>query len=400
MTNDYDSEPQELVRVDNATLAAISGAEIDQQITTAHKFPRSIKKFLQEVEQMACLNEDMASECFYSLPRRNQDGQMVPIEGPSARFAEIVASAWGNSRAGARIISEEQDFVVAQGAFHDLERNVAISFEVRRRITGKNGRRYSPDMIGVTATAAASIALRNAVLKGVPKAFWKPAYEAARKTAIGDAKTLEGRRVASLQHFAKMGVAQERIFLMLGVKGVEDVTLDHLAQLKGIATALRDGDVTIEQAFPPAHGATTAELAKNLGASPEAETAAHIALAATTQDQFRERRIKADDVKAAMAAMGIKNPPSQLARLAPDDLKALRVRLGLDKEEPKAQPADPAKMQELTDAIFNYAPPTLHAALVKAAIGRDVTFETMGAADADKVLAYIKEQKRKEAMEA
>lgn len=56
--------------------------------------------------------------------------------------------------------------MTAQGVFHDLERNVAITYEVRRRIVDKNGRRYKPDMIGVTANAACSIALRNAILRG------------------------------------------------------------------------------------------------------------------------------------------------------------------------------------------------------------------------------------------
>ncbi len=352
MSQHEENEPQEIVRVDNSTLAAISGAEIDQQISTAHKFPRSIKKFLQEVEQMACLNEEMASECFYSLPRRNQDGQIVPIEGPSARFAEIVASAWGNSRAGARIIAEEQEFVVAQGAFHDLERNVAISFEVRRRITGKNGRRYSSDMIGVTATAAASIALRNAVLKGVPKAFWKPAYEAARRTAIGDAKTLEGRRAASLQHFAKMGVVQERIFATLGVKGVEDVTLEHLATLKGIATALRDGDTTIEQSFPAAPGSTTAWLAKDLGAKVPDEKEKHIAYIASMADFIRERRIKQSDIREMLVSKGIVNPPAQLVNLTPGDAKWLGVRIGFDKEQAPIQPKSKAELLAALDGFI------------------------------------------------
>ncbi len=109
-------------------------------------------------------------------------------------------------------------------------------------------------MIGVTANAACSIALRNAVLKGIPKAFWKPIYDAARATAIGDAKTLTSKRHVMLDYFGKMGVSNEQIFTFLEVEGAEDITLDDLALLKGTATAIKDGDTTIEQSFGEDHG--------------------------------------------------------------------------------------------------------------------------------------------------
>ena len=104
---------------------------------------------------MVTLNESIAQQCIYALPR---DGKT--IEGASARFGEIVASAWGNCRAGARTVNEGTEFITAQGVFQDLERNVAITYECSPRIVDKNGRKLllGPDMIGVTANAACSIA--------------------------------------------------------------------------------------------------------------------------------------------------------------------------------------------------------------------------------------------------
>lgn len=234
----------EILTAEAGTVALLNKSEIDMQIATAHKYPRSIKRFRDEALAMVTLNESIAQECIYSLPR---DGKT--IEGPSARFAEVVASAWGNSRAGARVVSDQGDFVTAQGVFHDLERNVAITYEVQRRIVGSNGRRYKPDMIGVTANAACSIALRNAILKGVPKAFWSDMYEKARQTAVGDVQTLANRRARALAVLQKMGVTAAQVFAYLKVEGEEDITVDHLATLFGITTALKDGDTTIEQAF-------------------------------------------------------------------------------------------------------------------------------------------------------
>lgn len=227
-----------------AALMALNSSEIDCQIATAKRYPRSLKRFLYEAREMVTLTEDIASQCIYSLPRGGR-----PIEGPSARFAEVVASAWGNCRAGARIVGEDDRFVTAQGVFIDLQRNVAITYEVKRRVTDRHGNKYADDMIGVTSNAACSIALRNAVLKGVPKAFWGELYDEARRTAIGDVKTLGSRRTGMLQHFGKMGVQPEQIFRLLEIEGEADITLDHLARLKGMATALKEGDSTIEQMF-------------------------------------------------------------------------------------------------------------------------------------------------------
>lgn len=234
----------EVMTAEAGTVALLNRSEIDMQIATAHKFPRSIKKFRDETLQMVTLNEQVAQECIYSLPR---DGKN--IEGPSARFAEVVASTWGNSRAGARVVNDQGDFVTAQGVFHDLERNVAITYEVQRRIVDKNGRRFKLDMIGVTANAACSIALRNSILKGIPKAFWSDLYEAARETAIGNVQTLANRRQRALHVLQKMGVQPDTVFAFLKIQGQEDITLEHLATLFGITTALKEGDTTPEQAF-------------------------------------------------------------------------------------------------------------------------------------------------------
>jgi len=230
--------------VEAGMVGLLNRSEIDQQISTAHKFPRSLKRFRDEALQMVTLTEQIAQECIYSLPR---DGKT--IEGPSARFAEVIASAWGNCRAGARVVSDQGDFVTSQGVFHDLEKNVAITYEVQRRIVDKYGKRYKPDMIGVTANAACSIALRNAVLKGVPKAFWSAMYQAARLTVMGDFKTLANRRSDAIAEFQRYGVLPAQICATLNVAGVEDIGLEHLVTLRGLLTAIQDGDTTPEQAF-------------------------------------------------------------------------------------------------------------------------------------------------------
>lgn len=244
---------REVPAPDLSALHAITRADIDQQIATAHAYPRSIRKFINEATDMATLNEEIAAGCIYALPR---DGKT--IEGPSARLAEIAASAWGNCRAGARVISEDAEFVTAQGMFHDLEKNVAIMYEVKRRITDRNGRRFKADMIAVTANAACSIALRNAVFKGIPKAFWNEIYNSTRKVVVGDSKTLANRRADAMAYLQKFGATEAQVLAKLGRTAVQEITGDDLVVLRGLVTALKEGDTTVEDAF----GGTTPAAAR------------------------------------------------------------------------------------------------------------------------------------------
>lgn len=309
-------EERELVTAESGTVALLNKSEIDMQIATAHKYPRSIKRFRDEALAMVTLNESIAQECIYSLPR---DGKT--IEGPSARFAEVVASAWGNSRAGARVVSDQGDFVTAQGVFHDLERNVAITYEVQRRITGKNGRRFSPDMIGVTANAACSIALRNSILKGVPKAFWADMYEQARSTAIGTVQTLANRRSRALAVLQKMGVTPAQVFAFLHIEGEQDITIEHLSTLFGITTALKDGDTTPEQAFaldgnatPPARPEPTALSAKEFAKKKDGWKALVVDGKKTVNDLIAMIQTKtplSDEQKTEIAAWAVKPSTEQ-----------------------------------------------------------------------------------------
>lgn len=235
----------EVIEVESPdVLGILAKAETDVQIATAKQYPRSVREFVREATEMATLDEEIAGECMYAIKRAGKI-----IEGPGARLAEILASAWGNCRAGARVIDIGDKFVTAQGVFADLQRNVIIQYEVQRRITDKHGRRYGDDMIGVTANAACSIALRNAVFKGIPKAFWKGVYSAARQAAIGNAETLSSKRDKMIAAFGKMGADADTICAFLEIKGIDDITLDHLALLRGVYTSVKDGEQSIDAAF-------------------------------------------------------------------------------------------------------------------------------------------------------
>jgi hypothetical protein len=250
---EYEDRPAEIVPL--TAIDAITRSEIDIQIATAKRFPRSIAAFLQQAREMATLDEETAASMFYVLPRAGKK-----IEGPSVRLAEIVGSAWGNLRYGARVVEIGATHVTAQGACFDLEKNIAANIEVRRRITNKDGRRYNDDMIGTTCNAAASIALRQAIFKVIPFTYVKAIYEDARTISIGKALTMEQRRARAFEWFAKLGVSEAQVLTMLEQKGIEDVTTEDLIVLTGLRTAIKDGETTVAEAFA-ADGAMASGLA-------------------------------------------------------------------------------------------------------------------------------------------
>ncbi len=234
------------VEIENSSLEIMTRAEADTAIATAKMYPRNIKAVTEECAALVTMNEKVASDCVYAVPRGGKT-----IEGPSSRFAEALLATWGNVISGARIVGEEKEFVVAQGVTHDLEKNTKIMYEVKRKIVDKKGKRFNADLIQVTANAACSIALRNSALKAIPKPYWEPMYIAARQTIMGDANTLANKVAEALDFLQKFGATTEMILTLLGVDKVEDIKQDHIVTLRGIATAVKDGDTTIEQAFGP-----------------------------------------------------------------------------------------------------------------------------------------------------
>lgn len=228
---------------DDVSLAAdLTRAEVDQQVSTAKRYPRAVSTVQKNIETMATLDMQTAMECIYVLPR---DGKK--ITGPSVRFAEIVAQAWGNCRIATRVTNIGKTHLEATGIFHDLETNIAIAKSVSVRITTKNGRRYGDDMIGVAAAAGTAKALRNAVLAVVPKGVWRKGLDKAQAVIAGTAETLAARRHQMVVKMGEeFGAKPAEIFQVLGVADLADVTLGHMIQLAGVYTSVSTGEARWE----------------------------------------------------------------------------------------------------------------------------------------------------------
>jgi hypothetical protein len=249
---------QSITTIDPSAVRSITSGEIDVQIATAKKYPRDVRAAQRKIVQMATMDRETAKSCTYVIPRGQE-----PITGPTIRLAEIVINQWPNCRAGSRVLEIGDSFVVAQGVFHDLETNVLITQEVRRRITSSSGQRFRDDMIGVTANAACAVVFRNVVFAGVPRLFWLPAWEAAQTEASCKEADLEEERVNMVAAFGGWGVGVGRILSVVNRTSLDQVTTKDVDTLRGIYRAIKDKDTTVEDAFPT-EGGGAAGLADKL----------------------------------------------------------------------------------------------------------------------------------------
>lgn len=229
-----------------SALESITRGEVDTQIATAHKYPRSMATFKRRATEMATLDEETAASCIYSRPV----GGGKFAEGLSVRTAEIVGACYGNLRVGAMIVEQTERYVTARGFAHDLESNFASSCEVIESTVKKDGKPYDERMRVVIAKAALAKARRDATFQVVPKALCKPIESAARAVALGDASTLASRREAVMGWIGKLGIEPQRVFTALGIIGPDEIGMEQLATLTGLKTAIKDGEVSVDEAFP------------------------------------------------------------------------------------------------------------------------------------------------------
>jgi hypothetical protein len=263
-----ENETEHYMPMEISPIEAGERAIIDMQIATAKRYPRKPLAVKDEIMSAATLDMETAEACFYTLPRAGKD-----IKGKSVRLAEIALAAYGNIKAGTRIVSTVKDgdnpHVIIQAVCIDLEKNNAVTIEKRRRITAKNAkgggkRPIDEDDIQLAVNACSAIAFRDSVFKIIPGTMTNPACDAAMKVAIGDAKTLASRRATAVDRICKMGVDKKRVFAAVGKTALEEIDLADLETLFGLYNAIKEGQSTPDEAFPEAAKASAMQAKKEI----------------------------------------------------------------------------------------------------------------------------------------
>lgn len=246
----YEVLPVEEQDVQIVQVDAVERANVDSQVATAKRYPRDIRRSIDNSVVMATMNQETAQSCSYALPRGGK-----PITGPSVHLAKIIVSNWGNMRTEAKVVQITDKQVISRGTCWDLETNVASAFEVRRSIIGKNGQRFSDDMITVTGNAANSIAYRNAVFAVIPKAITDKVYYAAQKFITGDLSDYDKLlkvRTGVLNNFKNnYGITEEEVVKMCGKQTANQIGADEISMLMGTIQALKDEDTTVDELMKP-----------------------------------------------------------------------------------------------------------------------------------------------------
>lgn len=245
-TKDYETLPVEQAEVQIVPLDELERANVDVQVSTAKRYPRDMRRSVNNSIVMATMNEEVARSCGYALPRGGK-----PVTGPSVHLAKIIVSNWGNMRTEAKVVQITDKQVISRGTAWDLENNVASAFEVRRSIVDKYGKRYSDDMITVTGNAGNAIAYRNAVFAVIPKSITDRIYRAAQQFITGDLSdndVLLKKRTKIFADFKNTyGIDENTVIKICGKTTDNQIGADEIALLVGLLQSLKDGDTTVDE---------------------------------------------------------------------------------------------------------------------------------------------------------
>jgi predicted Zn-ribbon and HTH transcriptional regulator len=249
-SQEQDIEHVEVAAIEVNALEAMERATVDIQIATAKKYPRNIAKFVQKAKDMVSVDHETAVSCIYRRPVGKKGSVMEYAEGESIRLAEIVAACYGNLRVGYVITEMTPRYVKAIGVAHDLESNYAAKAETVESTVTRNGKPYSERMRVVVAKACGSKAYRDVVFRVVPKSLCKPIIEQCRAIALGEGLTMAQRRDRAAKWITILSIDADRVYAAIGVSGIEEMGENELLTLTGLKTAIKDGDIKIEEAFP------------------------------------------------------------------------------------------------------------------------------------------------------
>lgn len=253
-TNEATGEVLEVVPIGESALARQhETAALDAQTMTAQKIGRVISRCQDDLEHWATHSQEIAADCTYILKKGG-----TRIVGPSIRFAELLQAAFRHIAVDSFIEDEARDHVVVGAVARDLFQNTAVRTRVRRNILKSDGTRYGADMVQTTIQAATSLAIRNAIIRLVPRALWIDVWIKSRAVAQGEDPDT-GKPVIpftervgrAFSFLASLGATEDQVLAYLGKRKRSDLDADDMIDLQNKARAIKAGEVDVDGAFPP-----------------------------------------------------------------------------------------------------------------------------------------------------
>jgi len=229
-------------------IAEAEKASYDIQIATAKRYPRNVKKAINNMIAIVTMDKETAETCGFSKPTA---GKM--LTGPSVHLAKILAQNWGNIRVESKVTKITTTHIYAEAICFDLESNVAIKTEASRKIIKKDGKRYSEDVINTNGLAIAAIAKRNAIFDVIPKSIVNKVYQESLNMITGDLSDetkLIAKRKKVIDGFKDTySVSLDEILKKLGLNSENQIKQEEIKQLIGLAQTLKDNEMSVDEMF-------------------------------------------------------------------------------------------------------------------------------------------------------
>jgi hypothetical protein len=195
----------------------------------------------------------MAGSTFYYRWEVKSNEGPKEVIGGSIDMAASIFRAYGNCAMEINC-NETPSHYFFTAVFIDLESGMSWPRMFRQRKSQSVSKRMEADrQEDIVFQIGQSKAMRNAVLSVMPRWVVDRAIQKAREAEI---QRLSGReniaiaRAEVLKYFGRFGVSAERIEAKIGKK-MEDTEPADLADLRSVATAIKDGLTTVSEAFPP-----------------------------------------------------------------------------------------------------------------------------------------------------
>ena len=237
--------------------AALTRLENTTQMTVAVQRPRDNDAVLKEALKVLEMSPILVEKAIYSKPvgKDPDTDEMKHAEGLSIRAAEELRRIYGNNSAGSTVLGEKDDEVIIGAVFVDLEKNTRFAAEkgVSKFFTTKKGQvmQHKPDRLyDVVVPAHASKLLREVILRSLPS-WLKMEFEAkARELAMKG--RLPAMRKKMVSAFASLTppVTEAMLLSYLKKEALDKVTREDVMTMKGIHTAINEGEISAKETFP------------------------------------------------------------------------------------------------------------------------------------------------------
>lgn len=229
--------------------------ENEIMISECRARPRDFEAIKAELLENLQAFPALAQEAIYVKPvGKGDDGQMKYAEGLSIRAAEVLAEAYGYNRVRADVTPIDDDKVKIDATFSDFQKSRiwqdgGILSKWYKSSGG--GMKKVPDdrFYSVVVKAESSRRVREVILRSINSGL--KAWFEAECRKLNDKSLTPDEIKSIIGHFRDKGVSLEQLSAFIGREPDMGWTSNDKQMLLGIWNAIKTGETTVQEAFPP-----------------------------------------------------------------------------------------------------------------------------------------------------